>query len=186
MKPHPKLVCLGAFAGAHGVKGASRVKSFTEPSRNIAAYGPVITEDGARQFTLKIVRVLQDGNLIVSAPEIATREDAAALKGTRFYVERDALPEPEEDEFYIEDLVGLKVLDESGKPQGVVKAVHNFGAGDLLEIADIPDVNGVRIIEFSKAIIPVVDIENGRLTVSRSALESDASDDNTDSKGRQT
>ena len=103
-----KRVCLGAFAGAFGVKGDVKVKAFTETPENIAAYGPVETEDGARRFTLEIVRSVKPGLLLVRAPEIESREDAESMKGVRFYVDRDCLPAPGEDEFYIEDLVGLK------------------------------------------------------------------------------
>ncbi|MEZ5916359.1 MAG: ribosome maturation factor RimM [Parvularculaceae bacterium] len=117
----------GAFAGAHGVAGHAKVKTFTEAESSIAAYGVVESEDGARKFTLKFLRTAKPGLAIVAAPEIKSREEAASLAGVRLYVNRAALPdETDTDEFYIEDLIGLKALDENGELVGVVTAVHNF------------------------------------------------------------
>ncbi|MAW79185.1 MAG: 16S rRNA processing protein RimM [Parvularcula sp.] len=164
-------VCLGAFAGAHGVKGHTKIKTFTETPDGVAAYGPVETEDRARSFTLAIVKVLGDGFVIASAPEIESREDAEALKGVQLYVDRSALPSPEEDEFYLDDLVGLNVFDEDGAPMGVVKAVYNFGAGDLIELANIPGVKGLRLVPFTKEAVPEIRISQKKITVARSAIE---------------
>ena len=166
-----KRICLGAFAGAHGVKGDALVKVFTEAPENIAAYGALETEDGARKFTLAFLRETKPGVVLVRAPEIKSREDAQSLKGERLYVDRAALPETEEDEFYLDDLVGLAAFDETGAPAGRVAAIHNFGAGDLIELSDIPGINGVRMIAFTKNTVPAVDLENRRLTVSHSAVD---------------
>lgn len=129
-----KRVCLGAVAGAHGVKGDLRIKSFTDIPENVAAYGPVTSEDGKRRFTLKVIRTQQSSVVIARAAEVADRDDAQSLKGVRLYVERSVLPAPEEDEFYLDDLVGLEAVDETGAPLGRVSAVYNFGAGDLIEL----------------------------------------------------
>ena len=149
-----KKACLGAFAGAHGVKGVAKIKTFTQSPENIAAYGPVISEDGARLFTLKLLKVLNDGVVLVSAPEIASREDAESLKGVRLYVDRDVLPAPDEDEFYLDDLVGLQ--------------------GDVLELSDIPGVKGLRLVAFTRENVPVIDIAAARLTLRRGALNRDS------------
>lgn len=180
-----KRVCLGAFAGAHGVKGDALIKAFTELSHDIAAYGPVETQDGKRSFTFQVVREHKPGIVIVRAPEIASREDAAALKGIRFYVDRDALPAPDVDEFYLDDLVGLTAVDETGAAAGRVVAVHNFGAGDLIELNDIPGVAGARVIAFTKEAAPSVDIPGGRITVMRAAIEAmdPAADPQEDERG---
>lgn len=170
-RTEPRRVCLGAFAGAHGVNGDAKIKTFTEKPENIAAYGPVETEDGKRTFTFNIAKVLKGGLVIVRAPEIASREDAESLKGVRLYVDRNALPEPDEDEFYLDDLVGLTALGETGAPMGFVKAVYNFGAGDVIELSDIPGVKGVKLIPFTRRAVPGVDIEGGKILVSAGALE---------------
>ena len=163
-------ICLGAFAGAHGVKGAAKVKTFTQSERGIADYGPVSSEDGARRFTLTFIRVLKPGLALVSAPEIANREDAAALAGERFYVERAALPLANADEFYIEDLVGLDAICADGAPLGRVIAVHNFGGGDILEISAAANARSL-MIPFTLAAIPSVNISEGILSVAAAALE---------------
>ena len=167
----PKRICLGAFAGAHGVKGDAKIKTFTESPEGIAAYGAVETEDGARRFTLKVVKTLTDGFVIARAPEIASREDALSLKGQRLYVDRDVLPAPEDDEFYLDDLVGLNAFDETGAPLGTVNAVYNFGASDLLEMKDIPGVKGLRLIPFTKEAVPDVSLKDGRITLDRAHLD---------------
>lgn len=172
--------CLGAFAGAHGVKGDVKIKAFTETGEAVATYGPVESEDGAQTFTLTVIKTLNDGFVLARAPEIQTREAAQALKGERFYVDRAALPPPDEDEYYLDDLVGLGAQDENGKPFGVVRAVYNFGADDLLEIGDIPDIKGVRLIPFTKANVPAVDLGAGEITVVRAAIKLGDNDDTGD------
>ncbi|MEM8770143.1 MAG: ribosome maturation factor RimM [Pseudomonadota bacterium] len=165
------LVCLGAFAGAHGVKGDALVKTFTDKAENIAAYGPLKTEDGQRIFTLRFVRETKPDLAQVRSPEINSREEALALKGECLYVERSALPAPDTDEFYIEDLVGLTAVDETSAPCGAVAAVHNFGAGDLIELKDIPGIKTVRLIPFTKEAVPEIDVPGGRITIARAAIE---------------
>ena len=164
-------VCLGAFAGAHGVHGEAKIKTFTEAPENIAVYGPVESEDGERQFTLTFIRLLKTDFALVRAPEISSREDAENLKGTRLYVDRDKLPAPDDEEFYLDDLIGLKARDENDEPMGVVLAVYNFGAGDLLELGNIPDVNGVRLVSFTKENATHIDLAAGTIIIRREAIE---------------
>lgn len=171
-----KRVCLGAIAGAHGVRGEMRIKTFTEAPDNIAAYGPLESEDGGRRFTLKVVRVQAGGMVIARAPEVGTREEARSLKGVRLYAARSALPEPEEDEFYLDDLVGLRATDKSGAPLGRVSAVYNFGAGDLIELKGAPGNKGARLIPFTRAAVPAVDVGAGTITVDPAALEEQGGD----------
>lgn len=160
-----KRICLGAFAGAHGVRGEAKVKCFTEAPQNIAAYGAVTSEDGKRSFSLKVVRILKPDLVLVRAPEIAGREDAQALAGMRLYVDRAALPATGKDEFYFEDLIGLEAFTEDGAPAGRVAAVHNFGAGDILELDDIPGRKGGAMIAFTRALVPEIDLAAGRIIV---------------------
>lgn len=165
-----KRICIGAFAGAHGVRGEAKVKTFTETEDGVARYGAAESEDGERRFSLKFIRVLKPGLALVSAPEIKSREDAAALAGTRLYVGRGRLPPPDSDEFYIEDLVGLEAEDDSGASLGRVAAAYNFGAGDVIELSGVPGVRAPAIIPFTREAVPKVDIAGGRIIVAASAL----------------
>lgn len=165
----PTRICLGAFAGAHGVRGDALVRVFTERPENIAAYGPVTSEDGARRFTLQFIRSAKPGFAVVSAREIANREDALSLKGTRLYIDRAALPAPDEDEFYLDDLVGMTLTEEAGAAIGEVLAIYNFGAGDLVEFRR-NNVRGVSVLAFTKSNFPILNITARRMTVSGAAL----------------
>jgi len=169
-------LCVGAFAGAHGIKGAALIKTFTQEPENISAYGSVTTEDGARSFTFTFIRIAKPGFVIVSAPELENREDTISLKGQRLYVDRSQLPSPAEDEFYHQDLIGLDAIDETGAPLGFIKAVYNFGADDLLELDHIPGLDGVRVIPFTKSSVPKIDIAAGTVTVLRNAISIDDTD----------
>jgi 16S rRNA processing protein RimM len=165
-----KRICIGAFAGAHGVKGEAKVKSFTETEDGVARYGAAESENGERRFSFKFIRVLKPGLALVSAPEIKNREDAAALAGTRLYIGRDRLPPPVDDEFYIEDLVGLEAEDETAASLGRVAAAYNFGAGDVIELSGVPGVRPPVMIPFARDTVPKVDIAGGKIVVASAAL----------------
>lgn len=153
-------VLVGVIAAAHGVRGLLRVKSFTAEPEGVAAYGPVTDESGQRLFRLSLAGKTKGGAL-VRIEGVESRDAAEALKGTRLYVERAALPEIQgEDEFYQADLVGLRVEARDGRSLGRVKAVLNYGAGDVLEIGD---GEASLLLPFTKAAVPVVDIPGGRL-----------------------
>ncbi|MGV6802125.1 MAG: ribosome maturation factor RimM [bacterium] len=160
-----KRICIGAIAGAHGVKGEIKVKSFTAHPADIAAYGPLTSEDQTHQFTLKLVRQIKPDLFIARAKEIANRDAAEQLKSVRLYVDRDKLPAPDKDEFYYEDLVGLIAITETGAPLGKVKAVVNHGAGDILELTDVPEQNGGLLIPFTRAAVPEVNLAAGFVTI---------------------
>ncbi len=173
-----RRVCLGAFAGAHGVKGAAKVRAFTQSEESVAAYGPVETEDGKRRFTFDFIRVLKPGLAVVKAPEIASREDADALAGARFYVSRAALPPPgEDDDFYMEDLVGLRVLDSAGADHGRIAGVHNFGAGDIVEITGRQGAAVPVFLPFTKALFPTIDLARGIALAAPDAFQSGEAED---------
>lgn len=155
-------VCLGVIVAPHGVRGAVKIKTFTERPENIAAYGPLTDEKGRRQFTLRHFRV--QGEVIVAHLEgIADRDAAEGLKGLRLHVPRAALPAPEEDEFYLADLVGLPAETAGGQRVGTVLAVHDFGAGDVLELRQ--PIGGTIFLPFTREVVPVVDLKGGRLVV---------------------
>lgn len=154
-------VCVGVVVGAHGVRGAVRVKPFTGEPEAIAAYGPVEDESG-RRLKVKVLSVAK-GVVNATLAGVADRDAAEALKGTKLYVPRTALPAPEEDEFYYSDLIGLAAELEDGSVYGTIRAVHDFGAGDLLELA-LPD-GRVEMLPFTKAVVPVVDIKGRRVVI---------------------
>ena len=131
--PKPDRICVGAIAGSFGVKGELRLKSFCTMPEDIAAYGPLYSEDGARSFTVRLTRAVT-GGLGARLSGVATKEEADALKGVTLWADRDRLPSLPDDEFYHSDLIGLEVFDTGGAALGKVRAVQNFGAGDILEI----------------------------------------------------
>jgi 16S rRNA processing protein RimM len=157
----PRRVCLGVIVGVHGVRGVVRIKPFTETATDVGAYGPLNDEAGARRFTLT-VHGLHKGTVLAGIAGIEDRDAAAALKGTRLYVDRAALPEvAADDTFYHADLIGLPVEDTEGQALGRVVAVQDFGAGDLLEVST-PD-GGERLLPFTREAVPVVDLAAGKL-----------------------
>jgi len=155
-------VCVGAVAGAHGVRGAVKIKSFTATPEDVARYGPLEDESGQRRFSLRLIGAGK-GVLIGHLSGIADRNQAEASRGLRLYLPRTALPPTEEDEYYHADLIGLAAVLTDGTPVGAVRAVHDFGAGDTLEIArsEGPPV----LVPFTRAVVPSVDLAAGRLVV---------------------
>jgi 16S rRNA processing protein RimM len=153
-------VLVGVIAAAHGVRGLVRVKSFTADPKSIASYGELSDERGVRHFRLALQGQAKDG-VIARIDGVVDRDAAEALKGTKLFVDRGALPDiAADDEFYQTDLVGLRVEARDGKTLGRVKAVLNFGAGDLLEI----EGEGVSLmLPFTKQVVPLVDLPGGRL-----------------------
>lgn len=154
-------VCLGVIVGAHGVRGMIRVKPFTEEPEAVGGYGPVEDESGRRRFELAVHGV-HKGVVLAAIEGVADRDAALALKGTRLYVDRDRLPALEEDDtFYHADLIGLPVEDRAGRPLGRVVAVTDYGAGDVLELVD--EAGGEQALPFTREVLPVVDLEAGRI-----------------------
>lgn len=166
-------VCIGAIVGAHGVRGAVRVKSFTADPVDVAAYGPVEDEAGARRFQLRVVGEVKD-HVLATIAGVDDRNAAEALKGTGLYVSRDRLPEVEEDEFLYADLVGMTALAVDGTVLGTVKGVANWGAGDLLDIAR--PGQGSLLVAFTKQAVPVVDMGKRQVVVDPPAFAEDEED----------
>lgn len=158
-------VCLGVVVGVHGVRGLVRVKPFTQDPMAVADYGPVETKDGKRQFKIAATGVAK-GVVICRFEGISDRDVAEALRGTELYVARAVLPDVDEDEegYYHADLIGLAAEGPEGRLFGRVSAVHNFGAGDLLEIVP-PDGSASFLVSFTDENVPDVDIASGRLTL---------------------
>src|SRR5204863_4373102 len=126
-------ILLGRIAGAHGIRGEVIIHAFTEPPENIAAYGPLSDEAGARTFEIAIAHVTAQG-VVARLAGVSDRTAAEALKGVALYVDRDRLPAAAEGEYYHADLIGMAAVDPAGQRIGEIVAVQNFGAGDLLEI----------------------------------------------------
>jgi len=156
-------VCLGQIGAAHGVRGEVRLHSFTADPAAIVSYGPLETEDG-RIVEIEAMRPAKD-HFVARLSGIADRDAAERLKNIKLYVPRERLPEPDEpDEFYHADLVGLRVVDRGGAPIGTVVAVHNFGAGDLIEMQ--PETGSkTELLPFDAATVSEVDLASGRLVV---------------------
>ncbi|WP_245964210.1 ribosome maturation factor RimM [Roseovarius spongiae] len=154
-------ICIGAIAGAFGVHGEVRLKSFAATPEDIAAYGPLTTEDGSRSFTVTLTGQASNG-FTARLSGVATKEEADALRGLRLYAERARLPTLPDDEFYHADLVGLAVFDTGGRPLGTVRAVLNHGASDLLEI-ETPGAAETALLPFTRAAVPTVDLRAGRI-----------------------
>jgi 16S rRNA processing protein RimM len=156
-------VCVGQIGSAHGVRGEVRLRSFTSEPGAIAAYGPLEAEDG-RVFEIEAMRPAKD-HFVARLSGIRDRDAARTLANTRLYIPRERLPQTEEpDEFYHADLVGLAVVDPAGRVLGSVVAIHNFGAGDLIEIR--LDAGGhTELLPFDSIHVPAVDIAAGRIVV---------------------
>jgi 16S rRNA processing protein RimM len=161
MAEPPGHVLVGALAGAFGVRGEVRLKSFCADPAAIATYAPVVAEDG-RSFDLTLTRPLQ-GAFAARLTGVTTREAAEALKGTRLYAPRDRLPPLGEDEFYHADLIGMEVVDAGGAILGRVRAVHDHGAGDVIEVAR--PGRAELTLPFTRAVVPTVDLASRRMIV---------------------
>lgn len=157
----PDRICVGAIAGAFGVTGEVRLKSFCSQPEDIANYGPLSSEDGSRQFRITLTRPVA-GGLGARITGVTTKDQADALRGTSLYVAREKLPSLPDDEFYHADLIGLEVRDPGGAVIGTVAAIHNHGAGDILEIS-APGHKSALLLPFTTAIVPNVDLAAGRL-----------------------
>jgi 16S rRNA processing protein RimM len=155
-------ILLGRISGAHGIRGEVLIKTFTERPEDIAAYGP-LDDDRGRPLRIEAVRVTPRG-VVARLAAIADRTAAEALKGASLYVDRERLPAPGEGEFYHADLVGLAAVTPDGRPLGEVVAVHNHGAGDLLELR-LAGSGRTELVAFTDAFVPEVDLAARRVVL---------------------
>src|SRR5438445_814494 len=158
----PSKICVARIGAAHGVRGAVKLWTFTEDPMAVMRYGPLATKDGVRQFEVANAREAK-GHLVATLKGIATREEAERLNGVELYVPRSRLPATDADEYYHADLIGLAAENAAGEPIGRVIAIHNFGAGDIIEIA--PPQGATLLLPFSNAVVPTVDIAAGRVVI---------------------
>jgi 16S rRNA processing protein RimM len=155
-------VCVARIGAPHGVRGAVKLWTFTDDPLAVQRYGPLLTKDGARQFELAHVHVARD-HLVATFKDVARREDAERLNGIELYVTRDKLPATSEDEYYHADLIGLAAVTPANAPLGRVVAIHNFGAGDIIEIA--PPQGATMLLPFTHAVVPAVNLAEGRVVI---------------------
>ncbi len=160
-----RLILVGRVAGAFGVKGEVRLTAYTADPMALAGYRALLREDGSPGLTVLGARPVKDA-IICRVAELDSKEAADALRGLRLFVPRAALPEPEEEEYYLADLIGLAVRSPEGESLGRIKAVHDFGAGDILEI----EPGGGRaswMQPFTREAVPEVRIAEGYVVAVR-------------------
>lgn len=155
-------VCVARIGAAHGVRGAVKLWTFTEDPLAVQSYGPLMTKDGARQFEIANLRAAKD-HLVATFKGVASRNDAEKLNGIELYVPREKLPATDDGEYYHTDLIGLAAVNAADEPLGRVVAIHNFGAGDIIEIA--PPKGATMLLPFTNAVVPTVDLAGGRVVI---------------------
>src|SRR6195256_4983997 len=155
-------ICVARIGAAHGVRGAVKLWTFTEDPFAVKAYGPLLTKDGTRSFEVATAREAK-GHLVATLKGIATREDAERLNGVELYVAREKLPATDENEYYHADLIGLAAVNAANEQLGRVIAIHNFGAGDIIEIA--PPQGSTMLLPFTNAVVPTIDLKGGRVVI---------------------
>jgi 16S rRNA processing protein RimM len=155
-------ICIARIGAAHGVRGAVKLWTFTEDPLAVKAYGPLMTKDGARSFEVASAREAK-GHLVATLKGVGSREDAERLNGIELYIARDKLPATDENEYYHADLIGLAAVTSANEPLGRVIAIHNFGAGDIIEIA--PPHGATMLLPFTNAVVPSVDLKSGRVVI---------------------
>jgi len=157
-----KDVLLAAVIGAHGLKGEVKIKTFTEMPEALARYKQLHAKDG-RIFTVARVKPGKAGEATATFAEVVDRATADELKGLELFVARDVLPEPEANEYYHADLIGLTAMDEADRVIGTIKAIHNYGAGDVIEIGR--GEGDTVMLPFARDFVPVIDIAGGRVVI---------------------
>jgi 16S rRNA processing protein RimM len=155
-------ICVARIGAPHGVRGAVKLWTFTEDPLAVKRYGPLATKDGARWFEVTHAREAK-GHLVATLKGIATREEAERLNGLELYIAREKLPATDADEYYHADLIGLAAVNAADEPIGRVVAIHNFGAGDIIEIA--PPHGATMLLPFTNAVVPTVDLAGGRVVI---------------------
>jgi 16S rRNA processing protein RimM len=165
-------ICLGQIGAPHGVRGEIRLRSFTAEPAAITAYGPLESEDG-RVFTIETLRPAKDF-FVVKLSGVTDRNAAERLTNTKLYVPRERLPQPQApDEYYHADLIGLRAVDRAGRPCGTVVAIHNFGAGDIIELRPMQG-GDTQLLPFDAATVPEVNLRAGEIVVNSSPVAAES------------
>ncbi|HRK17797.1 MAG TPA: ribosome maturation factor RimM [Hyphomicrobiaceae bacterium] len=157
-----RRILLGQITGAHGIKGEVTIRAHTETPEGLMAYGALTASDG-RSVTISQVRPTNKG-IIARIAGVGDRTTAESLRGLDLFVDRARLPEPEDGAYYLEDLIGLTAVSQDGATIGTVRAVENYGAGDILVVTLVHGGDDV-MVPFRDAFVPDVDIKGGRVTI---------------------
>ncbi|MCY4462357.1 MAG: ribosome maturation factor RimM [Albidovulum sp.] len=156
-------VLLGEIVGAVGIRGQVSIRSYCESPESISNYGLLSTECGS-SISLECVRTTSKRHLVANVSGVSSRQQAEGLRGALLFAEKENLPDLDEDEYYIADLQGLQALDERGSPIGRIVGAHNFGAGDVIDIA-LADSGESILVPFNRDIFVSVEIAGGRVVV---------------------
>jgi 16S rRNA processing protein RimM len=156
-------ICVAQIGGAHGIRGEVKLKSFTADPMTVKNYAPLESEDGAASFVIEALRPGKD-HLVARLRGICDRNAAQRLTHVKLFVPRECLPAPTADEFYHVDLIGLRAVTVEGHEIGTVLAVHDFGAGDILELR-LAGSGATIMLPFTQAFVPGIDIAGGRIVV---------------------
>ncbi|MDB5548934.1 MAG: rRNA processing protein RimM [Tardiphaga sp.] len=155
-------ICIARIGAPHGVRGAVKLWPFTDDPLAVLDYGPLTTQDGARSFEIVEARAVKD-HLVVTLKGVAGRDEVARLNGIELYIARDRLPPTDDGEYYHADLIGLAAVDPAHAPIGRVLAIHDFGAGTIIEIA--PPAGPTLLLPFTDAVVPTVDLAAGHVVI---------------------
>ncbi|UZE49661.1 ribosome maturation factor RimM [Rhodopseudomonas sp. P2A-2r] len=155
-------ICVARIGAPHGIRGAVKLWTFTEDPLTVMTYGQLKTKDGGRTFEVATAREGK-GHLVATFKGVSSREDAERLNGIELYIPRDRLPETDDDEYYHADLIGLAAVDAADAPIGRVIAIHDFGAGTIIEIA--PPEGNTLMLPFTNAVVPTVDLKAGKVII---------------------
>ena len=156
-------ICVAQIGAAHGLRGEVKLRSFTQDPMAVTSYGPLENEDGTRRFEIEALRPSKD-HFVARLKGIGDRDAAEALTNVRLYITRDRLPPVEDDAtFYHADLIGLAAVTTDGTPLGTVTAIHNFGAGDVIEIK--PESGEALLVPFTETAVPEIDVAARRMVV---------------------
>jgi 16S rRNA processing protein RimM len=170
-------VLLGRITGVHGLKGEVKIITYTGQPEDIAAYGALTGANGERHFRISAIRSVKGATVIAILDGISGRDEAEKLRGTDLYVSRTALPLPEgDDEYYHSDLIGLKAISPDGETIGKIIGVHNFGAGDLLEVR-FEGEGQAQLIPFENAHVPRIDLDARQAVVLRPVYEEQSAEE---------
>ncbi len=170
-------VLLGRITGVHGLKGEVKIITYTGQPEDIAAYGALTGANGERHFHISAIRSVKGATVIAILDGISDRDEAEKLRGTDLYVSRTALPPPEgDDEYYHSDLIGLKAISPDGETIGKIIGVHNFGAGDLLEVR-FEGKGQAQLIPFENAHVPRIDLDARQAVVLRPVYEEQSAEE---------